>query len=58
MRTFTRSWNRLLGKSKHPIKINTIIFIDRENLCIVWSLASSKQRISIESYFYTKLTVE
>ena len=36
--------------------LNTII--DRENLCIVWSLASSKQRIIIKSNFCIKLTVE
>ena len=56
MRSFTRSSNRLLGKTAHPIKINTII--DRENLFIVWSLASSKQRIMIRSNFCTKLTVK
>ena len=56
MRSFTRSSNRLSGKTAHPIKINTII--DRENLCIVRLLASSRQRIMIKSNFCTKLTVE
>ena len=49
MRSFTRSSNRLSGKTAHPIKINTII--GRENLCIVRSLASSRQRIMIRSNF-------
>ena len=56
MRFFTCSSNKSAGKKTHPIIINAII--DRENLCIVWSSASSKQRIIIKSYFCTKLRVE